>query len=112
MHLRACTLTRSEMMPKAGSATMYTSGWPKNQNRCWNSKGLPPWWPRCWPIDTTAGMKKLVPRHLSSSIITPLTNSAGKASSARMVATKMPHTVSGMRIKVMPRVRACSTVVT
>ena len=41
-----------------------------------------------------------------------LTNSAGKASSARTVAMKMPHTDSGMRISVMPRVRACSTVVT
>ena len=29
-----------------------------------------------------------------------------------MVATKMPHTDSGMRISVMPLVRACSTVVT
>ena len=28
------------------------------------------------------------------------------------VAVKMPHTVSGMRISVMPRVRACSTVTT
>ena len=25
----------SEMMPKNGKATMYTSGCPKNQNRCW-----------------------------------------------------------------------------
>jgi hypothetical protein len=28
------------------------------------------------------------------------------------VAVKMPQTVSGMRISVMPRVRACSTVTT
>ena len=41
-----------------------------------------------------------------------LTNSAGNASSASTVAMKMPHTVSGMRIRVMPRVRACSTVTT
>ena len=60
----------------------------------------------------SAGMKKLVPRVLSSSIITPLTKSAGNASSARMVATKMPHTDSGMRSSVMPSQRACSTVVT
>ena len=57
-------------------------------------------------------MKKLVPSRRSSSIMTAATNSAGKASSARMVAMKMPHTVSGMRISVMPRVRACSTVTT
>lgn len=57
-------------------------------------------------------MKKLVPKVLSSSIMTPLTNSAGKASSANTVAVKMPHTDSGMRSSVMPSQRACSTVVT
>ena len=57
-------------------------------------------------------MKKLVPSVWSSSIMMALTNSAGNASSARMVAMKMPHTVSGRRIIVMPRVRACSTVTT
>ena len=57
-------------------------------------------------------MKKLVPNRRSSSSITEATNSAGKASSAITVAVKMPHTVNGIRIKVMPRVRACSTVTT
>ena len=57
-------------------------------------------------------MKKLVPSSLSNSIITAPTNSAGKASSAITVAMKIPHTVSGMRISVMPRARACSTVTT
>ena len=57
-------------------------------------------------------MKKLVPSVWSSSIMMALTNRAGNASSARMVAMKMPHTVSGRRIIVMPRVRACSTVTT
>ena len=57
-------------------------------------------------------MKKLVPSNLSSVIMMAATNKAGNARSARMVATKMPHTDSGMRIIVMPRVRACSTVVT
>jgi hypothetical protein len=59
-----------------------------------------------------AGMKKLVPRILSSAIITQATNKAGKANSARMVAVKMPHTVNGRRSNVIPRVRACSTVTT
>ena len=63
-------------------------------------------------MDTTAGMKKLVPTTLSSVIITAETNSAGKASRPRIDAVKMPHTDSGMRIRVMPRQRACSTVVT
>ena len=57
-------------------------------------------------------MKKLVPSKRSNSIITEATNSAGKASSAITVAVKMPHTVRGKRINVMPRVRACSTVTT
>ena len=29
-------------MPKPGRIMMYTSGWPKNQNRCWNMIGSPP----------------------------------------------------------------------
>ena len=99
-------------MPKPGRATMYTSGWPKNQNKCWNSSGLPPPYSRYSPISTIAGMKKLVPSSLSKLIITAPTNKAGKANRARMVATNMPHTVSGRRISVMPRVRACSTVTT
>ena len=57
-------------------------------------------------------MKKLVPSAWSSVIMIALTNSAGNASSARIVAMKMPHTVSGRRIIVIPRVRACSTVTT
>ena len=57
-------------------------------------------------------MKKLVPSAWSSVIMMALTNSAGNASSARIVAMKMPHTVSGSRISVIPRVRACSTVTT
>ena len=48
-------------------------------------------------------MKKLVPSSRSNSIMMPPTNSAGKASSASTVAVKMPQTVSGIRISVMPR---------
>ncbi len=40
------------------------------------------------------------------------TSSAGNASRPRIVATKMPQTDSGIRIIVMPRQRAWSTVVT
>ena len=41
-----------------------------------------------------------------------LTSNAGKASKPRMVAINIPHTESGIRISVIPRQRACSTVVT
>ena len=57
-------------------------------------------------------MKKLVPNSLSNSIMTALTNNAGKASKAMIEAMKMPHTERGMRNNVMPCVRACNTVVT
>ena len=59
-----------------------------------------------------AGMKKLVPSVRSRSNITALTNRAGKARRAKIVAMKIPQTESGIRIRVMPRVRACKTVVT
>ena len=48
----------------------------------------------------------------SNNSITAATNSAGKANSANTVATKMPHTVSGILISVMPRVLACRIVTT
>ena len=32
----------SEAIPIAGKIIIYTSGWPKNQNKCWNKIGLPP----------------------------------------------------------------------
>jgi hypothetical protein len=38
---------------------MYTSGWPKNQNMCWNITGSPP----------PAALKKLVPKWRSVSIM-------------------------------------------
>ena len=40
--LREKTGTTSLIMPKAGRMRMYTSGWPKNQNRCCQMMGSPP----------------------------------------------------------------------
>ncbi len=31
-----------EIMPNPGRIKMYTSGWPKNQKRCWYRIGSPP----------------------------------------------------------------------
>lgn len=31
-----------EIAPNPGRIRIYTSGWPKNQNRCWNKIGSPP----------------------------------------------------------------------
>ena len=33
----------SEIIPKPGKIRIYTSGWPKNQNKCSNNTGEPPW---------------------------------------------------------------------
>ena len=85
---------------------MYTSGCPKNQKRCWNKIGLPPPYVRFSPNSTRAGIKKLVSKILSNNIITALTNNAGKANKAKTVAVKIPHTVKGILIRVMPLVRA------
>jgi hypothetical protein len=63
-------------------------------------------------MEMMEGMKKLVPSSRSKSIITAPTNRAGKARSARTVAVKMPHTVRGILMSVMPRARPCSTVTT
>ena len=32
-----------DIVPNAGNISMYTSGWPKNQNRCWYRIGSPPY---------------------------------------------------------------------
>jgi hypothetical protein len=54
--LRLNTGITSEMIPKNGSATMYTSGCPKNQNRCCHSNGPP-----------VAGSNTWAPRRRSAS---------------------------------------------
>jgi hypothetical protein len=56
------------------------------------------------------GIKKLVIKSLSSNIIMPLTNKAGKANIAKIVAVKIPQTANGILISVIPRVLACKTV--
>jgi hypothetical protein len=40
--LRELVAITSEVIPKAGSKIMYTSGCPRNQNRCSNKTGEPP----------------------------------------------------------------------
>ncbi len=80
---------------------MYTSGWPKNQNRCWNSSGSPP----------PCGSKKVVPklRSVSSMVIAPA--STGSASSSRNTVTRSDHTNSGILCMVMPGARMLKIVV-
>src|ERR671930_1340389 len=56
-------------IPKAGRTMMYTSGWPKNQNRCCQSSDEPPW----------ATSKKWNPRRWWSSQKAQSTVSGGSA---------------------------------
>src|SRR5216683_6395552 len=93
--------TTCEIIPKPGRIRMYTSGWPKNQNRFKNSSGSPP----------PAGSKKVVPklRSVSSIVIAPA--STGSANSSRKAVTRIDHTKSGMRCKVMPGARILKIVV-
>ena len=62
---------------------MYTSGWPKNQNRCWNRIGSPP----------PAGSKKvvLILRSVKSIVIPPA--STGIDSSSRTAVRPMAQTI-------------------
>ena len=39
---RACVAIISEVIPRAGNNTIYTSGCPKNQNKCSYNTGDPP----------------------------------------------------------------------
>src|SRR6476661_10731150 len=88
-------------MPKPGTIRMYTSGWPKNQNRCWNSTGSPP----------PSGEKNVVPklRSVSSIVIAPA--STGSDNSSRNAVTRTDQANSGILCMVMPGARMLKMVV-
>ena len=89
------------MMPKPGRIITYTSGWPKNQNKCWNNSGSRP----------PSGLKKVVPklRSVSSMVMAPA--STGSTSSSRPAVTRIDQTNSGILCRVMPGVRMLRMVV-
>src|SRR5919107_106277 len=89
------------IMPKPGRIRMYTSGCPKNQNRCWNITGSPP------PAASKKWVLKL--RSVSSMVIAPA--STGSESSSRNTVTRIDHTNSGIRCRVMPGARMLKMVV-
>lgn len=75
------------MAPKPGIIRMYTSGCPKNQNKCWYRIGSPP----------PAGSKKDVFRFRSvkSMVIAPA--STGSESRSRTTVMVTAHTNRGIR---------------
>src|ERR1700681_1570319 len=88
-------------MPKPGRIRMYTSGWPKNQNKCWNNSGSPP----------PSGLKKVVPklRSVNSMVMAPA--STGSDNSSRNTVTRIDQTNSGILCRVMPGARMLKIVV-
>lgn len=74
---------------------IYTSGCPKNQNKCWKSIGSPP------PV----GSKNVVfmLRSVSSIVIAPA--KTGRERSSNIVVKKIDQTKSGSRSMVMPGLR-------
>ena len=84
----------SLMMPKNGSAMMYTSGCPKNQNRCCHSRAPP-----------LAASKMCAPNFRSASSANSAAARTGKASSTRTAVSSTFHTKIGMRNMVMPGAR-------
>jgi hypothetical protein len=80
---------------------MYTSGCPKNQNKCWYKIGSPP----------PAGSKKEVFkfRSVNSMVIAPA--NTGKERSKRTAVIITDQTNKGIRSKVIPSERILITVV-
>src|SRR5919109_305056 len=88
-----------ETIPAAGKKMMYTSGWPKIQNRCRQSSGSPP----------LAGSKKGMPRARSSSSSRSAAITAGMPIMIMPPVTSMYQAKIGMSARVMPGARVFST---
>lgn len=74
---------------------MYTSGCPKNQNKCWYKIGSPP------PIGSKNVVFKL--RSVRSIVIAPART--GSESSKSTVVTKIDQTNNGVLLRVIPSIR-------
>lgn len=82
----------SDTMPKAGITMMYTSGWPKIQNRCCHRNGSP-------PLDA---LKKVAPKRRSKVSRNNATEMTGTANASRNWVTRDIQVVVGIRHHVMP----------
>ena len=99
MRCRTNTGTIIETTPVAGMNWMYTSGWPKIQNRCCHSSELPP----------RSTSKKAVSKPRSSSSSRSPMTSGVKPNRIMNAITSTAQANSGMRLRVMPGVRIFST---
>lgn len=89
-----------EIAPNPGRIKIYTSGCPKNQNRCWYRIGSPP----------PAGSKNDVFRFRSVSSIVIAPARTGSESRRRITVRNTAHVNSGIRSSRSPFVRMFSTV--
>ena len=80
-------------IPNAGKINIYTSGCPKNQNKCWYKIGSPP--PR--------GKKKEVLKFRSANSIVIAPAKTGRDKSSNIVVMNMDQTKSGIRSIRIPR---------
>jgi len=90
-----------EIIPKPGRIKMYTSGCPKNQNKCWYKIGSPP------PAGSKKDVFKL--RSVKSMVIAPART--GKDNSSKIAVKNTDHTNRGVRSHVIPIVRILIIVV-
>lgn len=81
-----------EMAPNPGRIRIYTSGWPKNQNRCWYRTGSPP----------PAGSKKDVLRFRSVNSMVMAPARTGRVRSNRMTVRITAQTNRGIRSSRIP----------
>ncbi len=103
--LRAKTGMTSEMMPKAGRIRMYTSGWPKSQNRCCQRTGSAPvGWPAAY------GERNIVPHRRSNKRRKRSTVMMGSEKTRRNWTTRPIHTKTGIRNSDIPGARMLMTV--
>lgn len=93
--------TMWDTIPNPGKIKIYTSGCPKNQNRCWNRMGSPP------PVGSKNVVLKL--RSVRSIVIAPA--STGNESRSRIVVINTDHTKRFKRSHTIPGARILITVV-
>lgn len=90
-----------EIIPNPGKIRIYTSGWPKNQNKCWYRIGSPP------PLGSKKDVLKF--RSVKSIVIAPA--KTGKERRRRMVVIKTDQINRGIRSRVRSLIRIFMIVV-
>src|SRR5580704_6209266 len=101
-----------ETMPMPGTIAMYTSGCPKNQNRCCHSRVDPPECGCSWSLITRfEATKKLVPATWSKMTRMHAGINTANAVSPMQEVMNHAHAVMGRRMRLMPLTRRSSVVV-